>query len=264
MNNIFDAAYECLMSCQIDEKVTKTQSYAQAWRDNQFNLQNQQPPVPIPQAGQPSTLQLVSPKFVPKRKLQSPEGLAALLHAVAHIEFNAINLAWDAVYRFREMPRDFYADWIQVADEEALHFSLIHEQLLAMGYEYGDLPAHNGLWEMAVETDMDVMVRMALVPRVLEARGLDATPKIMQKLQKLKQDKLVDILSIILRDEVGHVAIGTHWFNALCKQRGLEPQSTFRNLLNQYYRGKIRGPFNIEARLKAGFSQVELDALERL
>ncbi|WP_353571824.1 ferritin-like domain-containing protein [Candidatus Albibeggiatoa sp. nov. BB20] len=252
------------MCCQIDEKVEKTQSYAKAWRENQLHIDHSQAPTSIPQAGRPDNLQLVAPKSVPKRKLHSTEGLAALLHAVAHIEFNAINLAWDAVYRFRNMPRDFYCNWIQVADEEALHFSMIRKPLLAMGYEYGDLPAHNGLWEMAVETEDDVMVRMALVPRVLEARGLDATPKIMKKLQQLKQDELVDILKVILHDEVGHVAIGTRWFNELCTQRDLEPEATFRTLLNLHYRGKIRGPFNIEARLKAGFSLAELDALERL
>jgi uncharacterized ferritin-like protein (DUF455 family) len=261
-NNLFDAAYECIMSCQIEEKVEKTKQYANLWRQNQLNIDSQSPPLSIPHAGQPEHLQLVAPKFVPKRKLHSPEGLAALLHAVAHIEFNAINLAWDAVYRFRDMPRVFYDDWIRVADEEALHFSMIRMPLLAMGYDYGDLPAHNGLWEMAVETEADVMVRMALVPRVLEARGLDATPKIMQKLQNLHQNELVDILKVILRDEVGHVAIGTHWFKTLCEQRNLAYEETFKTLLNQYYRGKIRGPFNIEARLKAGFSLTELDNLE--
>ncbi|MEK7990836.1 MAG: ferritin-like domain-containing protein [Thiotrichaceae bacterium] len=264
MNNLFDAAYECIICCQIDEKVEKTQFYVKAWRENQLNINNSSPVLSIPQAGQPDKLQLVAPKFVPKRKLHTAEGLAALLHAVAHIEFNAINLAWDAVYRFRNMPPDFYSDWIQVAGEEALHFSMIRKPLLAMGYDYADLPAHNGLWEMAVETEADVMVRMALVPRVLEARGLDATPKIMNKLQQLKQNELVDILKVILHDEVGHVAIGTHWFNQLCAQRDLEPEETFRTLLNLHYRGKIRGPFNIEARLKAGFSLAELDALENL
>ncbi|MCV6639254.1 ferritin-like domain-containing protein [Candidatus Albibeggiatoa sp. nov. NOAA] len=252
------------MCCQIDEKVEKTKFYANAWREGQLLLDQTNPVVSIPQAGQPDNLELVEPKFVPKRKLQSTKGLAALLHAVAHIEFNAINLAWDAVYRFRDMPSEFYSNWIQVADEEALHFSMIREPLQAMGYDYGELPAHNGLWEMAVETEADVMVRMALVPRVLEARGLDATPKIMQKLQKLNQTELVDILKVILRDEVGHVAIGTRWFNELCAQRNLEPEQTFRDLLNLYYRGKIKGPFNIEARLKAGFSLDELDALESL
>ncbi len=265
MGSLFEAAYDVIMCCQINEKVEKTNSYAAAWRENRLILDSSQvAPVSIFQAGKPENLRLVAPKFVPKRKLQSEEGIAALLHAVAHIEFNAINLAWDAVYRFRDMPDAFYNDWIQVAHEEALHFTMVRKPLLLMGYDYGELPAHNGLWEMAVETETDVMVRMALVPRVLEARGLDATPKIMKKLQQFKQDKLVEILEVILHDEIGHVAIGTRWFNELCAQRHLEPQETFRRLLNQYYRGKIRGPFNIEARLRAGFSLDELNALESL
>ncbi|XP_014680055.1 PREDICTED: uncharacterized protein HI_0077-like, partial [Priapulus caudatus] len=134
-----------------------------------------------------------------------------LIHAVTHIEFNAINLALDALYRFQHMPRDFYIDWLQVAAEEAHHFSLLRQRLEKMGYHYGDMPAHNGLWEMTVATDHDVLTRMALVPRVLEARGLDVTPGMMERLKKVDDQETVDILTLILRDEIGHVAIGSRW-----------------------------------------------------
>lgn len=263
MKSIFNAAYDCIICNDIDEKLTLTKDYFYAWQAGNLNLDDDLPLVSIQSPGQPSNLQLVAPIYVPKRKLHSEAGLMALLHAIAHIEFNAINLAWDAIYRFRDLPEQFYQDWLQVAAEEAQHFSLIRTQLQIMGAEYGELTAHNGLWEMAVETEQDVMLRMALVPRVLEARGLDATPKIISKLQQFKQDELVKILNIILHDEIGHVAKGSYWFNNLCKQRGLEPSTKFKQILMQHYRGQIRGPFNIEARLAAGFSSEELDELQQ-
>lgn len=263
MESIFNAAYDCIICNDIDEKIALTKNYALAWQAGSLSLDDDlPPPVSIEFPGQPTNLQLVSPVSVPKRKLHSEAGLIALLHAIAHIEFNAINLAWDAIYRFRTLPKEFYQNWLQVAVEEAQHFSLIRTQLQALGGEYGQLTAHNGLWEMAVTTEQDVMLRMALVPRVLEARGLDATPKIIYKLQQLQQDKLVAVLNIILHDEIEHVAKGSYWFNYLCAQRGLEPRATFKHILMQHYRGQIRGPFNIEARLAAGFSRAELDELQ--
>ncbi|EDN66011.1 conserved hypothetical protein [Beggiatoa sp. PS] len=214
--------------------------------------------------GLPPTLHLVLPRQVPRRTLNTKAGQAALLHALAHIEFNAINLAWDAIYRFRDLPRAYYDDWIQVADEEALHFNLLHEQLQQLGYNYGDLEAHNGLWEMAVKTAEDVLARMALVPRILEARGLDATPPIINKAQAHGLHRLVEILQRILRDEIGHVAIGSRWFAYLCAERGLNPETTFYNEVKQYFTGSLKTSFNTEARLAAGFSQQELDYLEKL
>lgn len=258
--NLFEAAYRCLMATEISDKIQLSHETVAAWQAEILRLEAY-PVQLISQAGQPARLNLVAPRAVPKRSLSSAAGKIALLHAVAHIEFNAINLAWDAVYRFQNMPLEFYADWVQVAAEEVYHFNLIHTQLQQCGVEYGDLPAHQGLWDMATDTAHDVLVRMALVPRVLEARGLDATPSIIHKLQQAGETSLVEILEIILRDEIGHVAKGSYWFHWLCQQRGLEPETTFRQLLKQHFRGKLRGALNLEARLAAGFTAQELENL---
>lgn len=222
------------------------------------------PVMRLPVPGRPTRPRLVPPGEVPSRRLSSLEGRLALIHAVAHIEFNAINLALDAVYRFRDMPGEFYSDWLQVAAEEAKHFRLLRERLRELGRDYGDYPAHNGLWKAAVETDHDVLVRMALVPRVLEARGLDVTPGMMERLRRVGDMDTVAILDIILREEIGHVAIGSRWYAYACERRGMEPVSTFRRLISEYMPDKVRGPFHREARLQAGFSESELTALERL
>jgi uncharacterized ferritin-like protein (DUF455 family) len=187
-----------------------------------------------------------------------------LLHALAHIEFNAINLAWDAVYRFRSMPTEFYADWIRVADEEARHFELLSQRLAEYGHEYGDFPAHDGLWHMARETAHDILVRMALVPRVLEARGLDVTPSMITRLDQTGDGASAAVLETILRDEIGHVQIGTRWFFHVCRLRGLDPLECFRALLAEYAPGRIRGPFNVAARAQAGFGPAEMALLESL
>jgi uncharacterized ferritin-like protein (DUF455 family) len=191
-------------------------------------------------------------------------GRAALIHALAHIEFNAINLALDAVWRFPDMPREFYADWLQVAAEEASHFTLLNTHLQTLGHAYGDFNAHNSLWEMAEKTRENVLARMALVPRTLEARGLDATPAVRAKLAQVGDDKAAAILDIILRDEVGHVAIGNRWFAWLCRQQGAEPLSTYRELARRYKAPVLKGPFNLEARRAAGFTEQELLALTSL
>lgn len=214
--------------------------------------------------GRPAQPVLVPPMEVAQRSPFTREGLAALLHAVCHIEFNAINLALDAVWRFARMPADFYCDWLRVADEEATHFCLLREHLQSLGHDYGDFPAHNGLWEMCVKTQHDITARMALVPRTLEARGLDATPLIQARLRKVGTPaalRAVDILDIILRDEVGHVAIGNRWYAWLCSRQGLEPVSHYRHLARLHAAPRLRPPFNDEARRAAGFSQAELDDL---
>jgi uncharacterized ferritin-like protein (DUF455 family) len=215
---------------------------------------------PIGCPGQPERPDLVSPHKVPRRRTDTLAGRAALVHALAHIEFNAINLALDAAHRFAGMPVAYYADWLRVADEEALHFDLLNTHLatLGHGYVYGDFPAHSGLWDMALKTAHDPLVRMALVPRVLEARGLDATPLIVDKLKAAKDTRMVEILTVIERDEIGHVAIGSHWFRWLCAARGLEPEATFRQLLVDYDAPPLGPPFNLAARRQAGFSELEL------
>lgn len=198
---------------------------------------------------------------IPQRPLHTQEGLAALLHAVAHIEFNAINLALDAIWRFPAMPADYYAQWLQIAAEESYHFSLLEGILHKLGFCYGSFSAHQGLWNMVERTKHCIVARMALVPRTLEARGLDATPPMQNKLRKAGTPlalEAVSVLDIILRDEVGHVQIGNHWYAYLCEQRGLEPVSHYRQLTRQYKAPKLRPPLNKEARIRAGFSEQEL------
>lgn len=213
-------------------------------------------------AGHPDKPDLVPPALVKSRKPSTPEGYAALLHAITHIEFNAINLALDAAYRFRRLPEQFTRDWIQVASEEATHFSLMRNRLRAWGYDYGDFPAHNHLWDMAYKTAFDPLLRMALVPRVLEARGLDVTPGIQEKVLQKCDEETHQVLSIIYRDEVGHVAIGNRWYQYLCEQRGLDAVMLFRRLLERYDLFIFRGYVNIAAREEAGFSEFELAMLE--
>jgi uncharacterized ferritin-like protein (DUF455 family) len=206
----------------------------------------------------------VHPSGVKPRKLSTRQGRASFLHALAHIEFNAINLAWDAVYRFRGMPAEFYADWIRVADEEAQHFTLLNRRLTGLGRAYGDFPAHDGLWHMARVTAHDILVRMALVPRVLEARGLDVTPAMIIRLHQAGDAESAAVLETILQDEIGHVQAGTRWFQYNCRQRGLDPLNTFRSLLAEYAPGRIRAPFNASARQQAGFGSEEMALLEEL
>lgn len=211
--------------------------------------------------GRPARPELVHPAKVPRRSPFKPEGLAALLHAIAHIEFNAINLALDAAWRFDGLPRDFYLDWLRVASEEAYHFTLLHDHLQAMGHSYGDFPAHDNLWQMCEKTRGDVVARMALVPRTLEARGLDATPLIQDKLRNVNTPdalRAVDILDIILRDEIGHVAIGNHWYRWLCVRDGLDPVAHYGVLVERYQAPRLHPPFNEQARKRAGFSDEEL------
>lgn len=213
--------------------------------------------------GRPAKPGLVSVLQVPKRSPFTPAGRAALVHAIAHIEFNAINLALDAIWRFAGMPRDFYLDWLKVASEEALHFSLLAEHLYTLGASYGDFEAHDGLWTMAERTASDVLARMALVPRTLEARGLDATPPLQAKFAKAGDARAVEILAIILRDEVGHVEIGNRWYRFLCEQRGLDPVTVYPGLVERYQAPRLRPPFNFEARRAAGFDEAELAALQQ-
>lgn len=217
---------------------------------------------PLDLPGRPARPRLVPPKQVPSRTPYTLEGRAALLHAISHIEFNAINLALDAAFRFDGMPVLFYVDWLRVASEEALHFTLLREHLQSLGHDYGDFDAHDGLWLMTQRTAGDVTARMALVPRTLEARGLDATPPLQAKFAKAGDTRAVEILGIILRDEVGHVAIGNRWYRWCCQQRGIDPESVYPELAQRYGAPRLKGPFNWEARRRAGFSPGELAHLD--
>jgi uncharacterized ferritin-like protein (DUF455 family) len=212
--------------------------------------------------GRPERPMLVPPQEIGRRSIHTRDGHAAMMHALAHIEFNAINLALDAAYRFRGLPRDYYSDWLQVAAEEAYHFALLRDHLRTLGYDYGSFPAHDGLWQMCIKTAHDPLVRMALVPRLLEARGLDANPAIVKKLNNIGDQHGVEILDIILRDEIGHVRIGNRWYDYFCAQRGLDPASTFQQLLMDYDAPRPRPPLHREARESAGFSAQEIEYLE--
>jgi uncharacterized ferritin-like protein (DUF455 family) len=211
--------------------------------------------------GRPARPRLRPAREVPARSPFTPEGRAALLHAIAHIEFNAINLALDAVWRFEGLPEAFYRDWLQVAAEEALHFELLRSHLRTLGRDYGDFDAHDGLWMMAERTAGDVVARMALVPRTLEARGLDATPPLQAKLLRAGDARAAEILGIILRDEIGHVAVGNRWYRWACERSGLDPEALYPELALRHAAPRLRGPFNLSARAAAGFTASELAAL---
>jgi len=261
---LFAAAEACLRAADPQEKVRLTAETAERWEAGGLGLDPAGAPGELSEPGRPGRPLLVHPRELPRRGLGTTEGRAALIHAVAHIEFNAINLAWDAVWRFRGLPADYYGDWVRVAAEEAYHFGLMRERLQALGYDYGDFPAHDGLWAMARRTAGDPLVRMALVPRVLEARGLDVTPGMIARLRAAGDADTAERLAVILRDEVGHVAAGSRWFRHLCAERALAPETTYFALLEAYLGGEIRGPFNHADRLRAGFDEAELRRLEAL
>ncbi len=211
--------------------------------------------------GRPTRPLLVAPRALRKRKLGSAAGRTALVHAIAHIEFNAINLALDAILRFPDMPDAYRADWLSVAQDEARHYSMLADRLRQMGSHYGALDAHDGLWEMARKTADDVLLRMALVPRVLEARGLDVTPGMIRRLRAAGDEDTAALLCVILEEEVRHVRIGSHWFRLLCAERGLAPETTFAALLDEHLPAYAPGRLNYEARMQAGFSAAELSRL---
>ena len=256
--NLFEAVLACFRECDPWRKSGAVKALHEHWCQGRVELGTPRgDPGRVP--GRPERPQLVPPQAVHFRSVATREGRAALLHAIAHIEFNAINLALDAILRFPGLPEDFHGGWLQVAAEEASHFEMVCEHMEATCQcRYGDLPAHDGLWEMAVRTAHDPLARMALVPRLFEARGLDATPAIMRKFQGIGDRRAVEILKIILAEEVGHVALGDTWFRRLCAARGLEPEATFQTLLRDYDAPRPRRPFNEEARRAAGFSEAEL------
>ncbi|WP_455202360.1 ferritin-like domain-containing protein [Kaarinaea lacus] len=264
MENLFAAAYRCILICDPADKVDQTRHIVKQWREGQLALENNEPPKSITIPGRPNKPSLVNPRELPRRSFHTPEGRAALLHAITHIEFNAINLALDAVYRFRDLPQEYYNDWLKVADEEAQHFTLLRDRLQRLGYDYGDFDAHNGLWDMALRTAHDVLVRMALVPRVMEARGLDVTPGMIDRFNAIGDQQSVDVLNVILEEEVGHVEIGSRWFHYFCDQRELPREKTYLELMQQYAQGRVKPPLDREARKAAGFTEQEIQYLEGL
>lgn len=265
-----DAARRCIEECDADRKASLTLESVEAWRSGRLRIDESDELTPESadlRPGLPAGLVLTSPTRVRRRGFGSAAGLAAFVHAIAHIEWNAIHLAWDAVWRFGGMPREFYDDWTRVAAEEAKHFSMLRARLIELGSDYGRLPAHEGLWQTAEATRHDLLARMALVPRVLEARGLDVTPGLIAKLRTAGDDKTADILEVVLREEVGHVRIGSSWFHRLCEERRLEPAEAFASAIRAHFRGRTKDVADATSRrlrIEAGFREDELDALARL
>lgn len=259
--SLFAALAAALASTDVEQKLALTRQLAADWQAGTLDWRDASPV--YLSCGRPPKPELVPPLRVPQRNVKSPEGRARLLHAIVHIEFTAINLALDHAARFRGLLAQYYADWIGVAAEEADHFDLLRQRLGELGHDYGDFPAHAGLWHMAEKTADDVLARMALVPRLLEARGLDATPPIQQRLAAAGDQVSARLLDTILRDEIGHVGLGDRWFRYLCNERSLEPESTYRQLLVELDAPWPQAPLNEAARLAAGFSQQELAELSR-
>lgn len=260
------SSYQLILDCLMQPSLAlKASMVNDLYAQLSSNQKNDFSPIAVKRIeipGRPDKPVLVQPTKVNKRSFATKEGRLSLMHSLAHIEFNAINLALDAAYRFQQMPEAFCIDWLRVAKEEVYHFSLVQQYLAENGSHYGAFTAHHGLWDMVVKTDHDVLHRMALVPRVMEARGLDVAPKMIERFEQIKDQQAADILKIIYRDEIGHVTIGNHWYSYCCEQKGLEPQATFKDLVNTYFDGKLKGPLNWPARIEAGFCEEELQQLE--
>jgi len=255
-------AESCLHHAGVEQKIEQTH-YAKKLSDRgELSFLSVDSVASISNTQFPEQPQLLSPRDMPRRSVNSATGKIAFFHALAHIEFIAIYLAWDMLYRYRGLPEQFYQDWLRVADEEALHFTLIREHLKKLGADYGDLPAHRGLWDHAEETTDDVLARLAIVPRCMEARGLDITPQMIEKFNSQGDSSSAKLLTRILEDEVGHVQIGSYWFKIICQQKKLNHEEMYIDLIKKFYVGKPKGPFNRELRIIAGFTNAEIDWLE--
>ncbi len=261
MGNLFSLAYQCLSESRLDEKLRLSEQSAKKILSGTIDVSPIDEDINLIKVGRPDKPLLIDPRELPRRNMQNDEGRAAMIHSIAHIEFNAINLAWDLIYRFQEMPEDFYFDWTRVAAEETKHFQLLQSQLRTLGYEYGDFPAHNCLWDMAEQTAHDLLLRLAVVPRILEARGLDVTPGLISRFRQIKDKSTSTILELILEEEIGHVKTGTKWYRYQCEKLNFDPEKKFRQIAKEYMPSNNIKKINHEARLMAGFRQSELDYL---
>lgn len=262
MKNLFEFAEACLFEADIEHKLRLTHQAWQCAENGSLSFEDKGAPRPIADTVFPEKPKLLMPRDMPRRRLDTKEGKAAFFHALAHIEFMAIYLAWDIVYRFRGLPQAFYRDWLRIADEEAQHFEMLRSHLLTLHADYGDLPAHKGLWTHAEDTTDDILARLAVVPRCMEARGLDVTPAMIDKLKAMNDQVGVSILTRIYQDEIGHVERGSYWFNLFAGQRGLDAEQVYKEKIIACYQGKPKGPFNREVRIIAGFTHNEIDWLE--
>jgi uncharacterized ferritin-like protein (DUF455 family) len=263
MNNLYDLAKNCFLTADPAEKVAATYEACSLWDGKQVEWTDGESPLLLNEPGRLDKPEIVMPRDLGKRKLTKEEGRASLIHSLAHIELTAINLAWDSVYRYRDMPLEYYQDWVQCAKEEAGHFILLRDRLRDMGYDYGSFPVHNELWKMAVSTADDLMDRMGIVHRAFEARALDVIPGTLKRFESMNDTAMTRALTIICNDEVGHVSSGSRWFRYRCEQKQLDPDQTFFTLLEKYLSKPLAGPFNTEARKRSGFTDAELEYLER-
>ena len=255
-NSLQEGAVQALSSNDLDKKIAYTRETARHWFDGKLGVGGISTARVPDRPGRPDLPKLVPPQQTKKRSLRTEKGRFALLHAIAHIELNAIDLAWDIVARFAKqgMPRSFYDGWVRVALEESKHFSLLQERLVELGGSYGDLDAHDGLWEAAQSTSHGLTARLAVVPLILEARGLDITPSLLEKMDEIGDQRSSRIFHIIYRDEQGHVAVGAKWFRYLCLKEGREPAAAFQELVRSHFRGPLKPPFNDMARARAGLT----------
>jgi uncharacterized ferritin-like protein (DUF455 family) len=261
--NLYKAVQDVLLEGDPGRKSEAAAALLEQWQGGFLWQDRDSPILPIDIPGRPEFPRLIDPRKLSRRTTATQSGRLALIHAIAHIEFNAINIALDAAYRFRQMPVQFVNDWLLVASEEAKHFNLLNQYLHDQGSFYGAYEAHNGLWDMVCKTRDDVLHRMALVPRVMEARGLDVTPGMIRRFGNIGDQRVVEILEVIYRDEIGHVRIGNYWFQYLCEERRLDSAESFRKLVETYLEGNLRGPFNWQARIEAGFEAAELKTMEQ-
>lgn len=262
MQNLFDLSKKCFVTCDPDQKMAFTYEIVSLWQGHKLEWKEAAEPEWLTEPGRLEKPEVVMPRDVGKRNLKTELGRGALIHALTHIELTAVNLAWDSIYRYRDMPKEYYDDWVQCAYEEAGHFISLRERLREMGFDYGSFPVHNELWKMAVTTAGDLMDRMGIIHRVFEARALDVVPNTLKRFEAMDDLGMVKALTTICNDEVGHVSAGTRWFRYRCEQEQLDPDQTFFNLLQKYMKKPLSGPFNHEIRRKVGFSEAELTYLE--
>ncbi|WP_422024115.1 ferritin-like domain-containing protein [Roseibium sp.] len=265
--NLVAGARAIVEAADTAEKVRLAYAVSKAWFKRDLALGSPSKDGQMPdRPGRPDKPELLAPRDMPKRKLSGTAGRLALIHSLAHIELNAVDLTWDLIGRFAHvrLPRSYYDDWVRVGLEEAKHFSMLQDRLGQLGASYGDIPAHDGLWQAAQDTGHDLAARLAIIPLVLEARGLDITPPMIEKARNLGDEDTAKCLDVIYRDEKNHVAFGAKWFRFLCDRQGIRPEPAFHSYVRKHFRGALKPPFNDRARSEAGLTPGFYKPLARL